>query len=661
MKKNYLLGVLIFICAHLLPQRAWASEPENSYGAPPDVYALFKRAYNNYTDKKLLSASDSLMMRYRDDRNKSYLLMAYELQHIYYYMAKDEANFDNVVEQGKKLALDLDMQDSYYTFCANEINFNMEVSHRMLSALQQAKELVSMAQESGDPVNIYLGTYALGCVYQARQDWQKAFDCVNRSYEFLVNSGLDTRVGSLSEMFEMMAHDMFMLHHYDKAISYADQGLSRDGGGSDVANLKYHRLASLFMQDRTEEFYAQLADLRKSMQEGYPLKEEYQDKVQVYEELVAQNYTTALGMAKRTTNMAARLEAEELVYVRSNDFKRAHEVSLRIREYNDSIKSQLEASDLDEIHARLNTNELEQHAIRLQNQNTHLIYVCSLVFLTLVLIYSIIHTRGRKKSLQKLSASNAALIAAQENERLALASTENALRRAQNALAKAEHAEEMKRDFISNVSHEIRTPLNAISGFTQLLLDPDLNMPREDKLVCNTQIQENTEKLTKLVNNILEISTLDTNPETADKQLVDCHAVLTDLKDYYCDLKQININTQTDKKILIHSDAARIRSILFKLIENSIKYAFDEPVTVGVSLDENPGQVTIFVADQGPGIPVSMEFSIFERFKKVDEFSPGLGLGLSIAKTLAESLGGQLRLDVKYKGGCRFVLILPQE
>lgn len=661
MKKTYLLGLIVFICALLLPQCAVAaSEPDNEYGVPRDAYEMFKRAYNNYLDKQLLSASDSLMMRYRHDRNRAYLVMAYELQHIYYYMQEDVENFDKVVEKGKALALELDLQTSYYGFCANEINFNVEVSKRMLSALQQAKELVLMAEDSGDPVNLYLSTFALGQVYQWRQDWRKAYDCVTRSFDFLVNSGMDTRVGSLSEMFEMMSFDMFKLHRYDKAIEIAENGISHEKG-SYVANLKYLRLASLFMQNRTDEFYAQLTDLRKTVQGGDELKKNYENLVHVYEELMAQNYITALGYAKRIEDLGQRLEAEELVYLRSDDLKNAHQVSVMIRDYNDSIKSQIEASDLDEIHARLNTNELEKNAVKLQNENTHLIYIGSLVILLVVLVYTILHTLTRKKALRKLSQTNAALVSAQENERLAMASTENALRRAQDALAKAEHADKMKREFISNVSHEIRTPLNAISGFTQLLLDPDLEMPREDKIVCNDQIQENTEKLTKLINNILEISTLDTSPDTANKELVDCNELLDGIKAYYCDLKDININYQPDKKVFIHSDVTRIRSILSKLIENSMKYAYKEPLTLGLSLDENPGQVTIYVADQGPGIPVSMEFSIFERFKKVDEFSPGLGLGLSIAKTLAESLGGMLRLDIKYKGGCRFVLILPVE
>lgn len=661
MKKSYIIGIILLICVHLLPQRVLAaSEPDNDYGVPHDVYELFKRAYNNYSDKQLMSASDSLMMLYRRDRDRKYLVMAYELQHIYYYMAEDVENFDKVVEKGKALALELDMPTSYYGFCANEINFNVEVSKRMLSALQQAKELVLMAEESGDPVNQYLSTFALGQVYQWRHDWRKAFDCVTRSFDFLVNSGMDTRVGSLAEMFEMMACDMFMIHRYDKAIEYADKGIAHEKG-SYVANLKFFRLASLFMQDREDEFYAQLADLRKSVQEGDELKEGYENMVHVYEELMAQNYVTALGFAQRISEKDHRLEAEELIYLRSGDYKNAHQVSLLIRDYNDSIKSQIEASDLDEIHARLNTNELEKNAIRLQNENTHLIYIGSLVLLVLVLIYTVVHTRTRKRALKKLSESNAALIEAQENERLALASTENALRRAQSALAKAEHADKMKREFISNVSHEIRTPLNAISGFTQLLLDPDLEIPREDKVVCNNQIQENTEKLTKLVNNILEISTLDTSPDTADKNLVDCMALLEGIKAHYCELKSINISMPAGRSITLHSDAERIRSILNKLMDNCIKFASEGTVTVGISLDENPGYVTIFVADQGPGIPSSMEFSIFERFKKVDEFSPGLGLGLSIAKTQAESLAGILKLDTKYQGGSRFVLILPKD
>ncbi|MCF0160391.1 MAG: HAMP domain-containing histidine kinase [Bacteroidaceae bacterium] len=643
-----------------MPVQALASEEDaNEFGIPQEIYLQYKHAYDNYTDKRLFAVSDSMLIQYQEQKEPIYLLLSYVLQHIYYYFEDDVDNFENTIKKGKELAQELNQTGLYYLLSATEITFNLYVTQLQFSALQQARELIAKAEETGNPTAMYLSTYALGCAYYLRCNWQKAHDSFQRAAEYIIHYGLTDRESALSSLYVMMGLCQYGQEHYAEALDCADKSIKY--GNTNKLDVDFIRLSVYFYEDRKSEFWEALKEARQDLLTNSTVDYEYPVFFDVYEEMMNENYDEALKHAARFSDKSSRLEMEEAIYLRMKDYQNAYETSSRIRAYNDSVSFSLENADVDEINARLHTAELEREAIEEKTRNAHINYIFALAIMAIVVICMVVYAMNRRRNMRRMAAFNEALIMSQENERKAKIATDNALRRAESALSKAEQSERMKREFINNVSHEIRTPLNAISGFTQLILAPDFDMPPEEKEACGQQISENTEKLTKLINNILEISNLETGTTEIDRQLVNINGLIEECKSCYAEVKTINLELVDGKSVFVHSDVNRIKSILTKLIDNSIKFADDDPIVMGLSMEENPGRISIYVEDRGPGIPASMEFAIFERFKKIDEFSQGLGLGLSIAKAEAESLGGQLILDTKYTGGCRFVLILPKE
>ena len=236
------------------------------------------------------------------------------------------------------------------------------------------------------------------------------------------------------------------------------------------------------------------------------------------------------------------------------------------------------------------------------------------------------------------------------------------MRKARNL---ADQANRMKTAFIQNMSHEVRTPLNAITGFSQLLCAPDGYLTEEEKAEYLQNVKNNSLLLTMMMNDMKGIA------EMQSGQYI-IHKVPTDLREMARQaIMAVEFRVPPGVKLIrrcgFHknaryvTDGLRVQQILINFLTNACKHTEKGEIVIGSSLDENPGQVTFYVADTGPGVPKGMEESIFERFVKLDDFKQGTGLGLTICRMLAESLGGKVWLDTRYTGGARFVLTIPRE
>ena len=231
------------------------------------------------------------------------------------------------------------------------------------------------------------------------------------------------------------------------------------------------------------------------------------------------------------------------------------------------------------------------------------------------------------------------------------------------ALRKARHSDELKSIFLANMSHEIRTPLNAIVGFSQLLSNPDLPLEDEEKLEFSSLVQQNSELLTTLVNDILDLSALESGKYTMN--LTSCHCnemcrlILSTVMDRKAEGVKLYYTSEVADDFQITTDEQRLQQVLINFLTNAEKHTEKGEIHLHCSLTEYPDRITFSVSDTGPGIPADKMDSVFERFKKLDEFKQGSGLGLNICRTIAERLHGEVKVDKSYTNGARFLLILP--
>jgi len=228
------------------------------------------------------------------------------------------------------------------------------------------------------------------------------------------------------------------------------------------------------------------------------------------------------------------------------------------------------------------------------------------------------------------------------------------------ALERAKESDRMKTAFVQHISHEIRTPLNIITGFAQVVSNPDVEMSDEDRSHIMADITHNTTAITNLVNELLELSESESQSSYQLNDDVDVAAVCQEAIEA-CEAENqgrltLRVNSELPDDYRLRSNAAAIRKILDRLLNNALKFTSQGSVTIKANTEN--GQLKIVVEDTGIGIPIDQQERVFERFYKVDSFVPGIGLGLTVALRSAQLLGGTLTIDPTYTSGCRFVVTL---
>jgi signal transduction histidine kinase len=219
----------------------------------------------------------------------------------------------------------------------------------------------------------------------------------------------------------------------------------------------------------------------------------------------------------------------------------------------------------------------------------------------------------------------------------------------------AQESDKLKSAFLANVSHEIRTPLNIIIGFSDMLSNTDDPNERNE---FNQVIRHNGDVMLKIVNDIVDFSKIETNSLSLTNTTFNLNDVIKEVEKNILWKKRESVSLECesfDKKIV--ADKNRFHQILFNLTENAIK--FTESGKVSIKCSEQDGKLAIKISDTGIGIAEEDQPKVFERFYKVDKFSPGAGLGLSLSKSIANLMGGDIHLNSKKGEGSVFEFWIP--
>lgn len=221
----------------------------------------------------------------------------------------------------------------------------------------------------------------------------------------------------------------------------------------------------------------------------------------------------------------------------------------------------------------------------------------------------------------------------------------------------------MKESFLANMSHEIRTPLNAIVGFSDLLAMPGMDHSEEDKAQFIEAIHANNDMLLKLVNDILDISRIDSGQMEFD---IKQHHVAEIMDKVYQTFTlqvpgHLSFIYKKDCDTTVNVDEARIRQVISNFLTNASKFTPQGSITLGWNTDMEKGKVELYVEDTGIGLSEDERKMVFVRFYKKDEYKQGTGLGLSICKSIVIRLGGKISVASQQGKGSRFSVFLNIE
>ena len=364
----------------------------------------------------------------------------------------------------------------------------------------------------------------------------------------------------------------------------------------------------------------------------------------------ATHYINLLHLEKQLQTEELSLEPREYCYA-------SHDKQL-IEAINDELRKTETISIIDEVYG---DNVLTQFGVIKIPAWVWLLLVM-LTFLFLV-IFSINRYRLSKRLQQAhYQLQEAYLGLAEKNAELEIANE------------RAEESTRMKSNFIKQISHEIRTPLNILSGFTQIITSQQVRLSDKDRAEAEEQILKSTDRITGLVNKMLELSdinshaVLERKDQTTGLQIAEQAIANSGIRE--ATHLTFNVHSRGGDDKLFKTDLRAAVRIVELVLDNAIKftrpaesyYTQKEPEKkerVMLTIDgSSPDRILFIVEDTGIGIPATEAERIFDEFVQLDEYYNGTGIGLTVARSLARRLGGNVMLDTACNSCTRFVITL---
>jgi len=227
-------------------------------------------------------------------------------------------------------------------------------------------------------------------------------------------------------------------------------------------------------------------------------------------------------------------------------------------------------------------------------------------------------------------------------------------------------ADKEKEDFLAMLVHELRSPLAVMKGASDLMLKDAAKLSKEQIETLLAQIRTSSAGMLKIVNDILDVSKMDSGKFEVSRVFGDINKILSDECSYYAALageKQVKIETKFDDTLpSFNFDPDRIRQVMNNLLSNAIKFA-PEGSVVTVGSQKNQNMAFISISDDGDGIPDELKHKLFHKFVQLDGRNHvkvgGTGLGLVVCKGIIETHGGKVWIEDNHPKGAKFVFSIP--
>ncbi len=356
----------------------------------------------------------------------------------------------------------------------------------------------------------------------------------------------------------------------------------------------------------------------------------------------------ALEYKKDDSSLLSRLF---FFYGMKGEYEKANEI---LSEYLENQKNNYDKrvrNNVDNyfVNEEINNIKTESaHLKVLQQKSLYKLTIIITVFIFIVIIVMIIFYVRSRKMKTKLRLTQKELI----KERNDLLRAKSHMEMARD---KANESNRLKSSFLANMSHELRTPLNAIAGFSELISSSASEESLEKEY--SEIIKMNSDLLIKLINNILDLSRLDSkiiniNNTKNDVVVFAKYTLDSFAKTIEKDLEFEFISLY--ENLIITTDYHKLKQILNFVLENAAKFTDEGKITLELFYDGD--RLKFYIRDTGCGIPDDKRELIFERFEKLDDFSTGAGLGLSICRSIVEKLNGTIILNPEYKDGAEFII-----
>ena len=558
--------------------------------------------------------------------------------------------------------------EHYYDTWDSKVNVLLYTG-RVQAALREAHNILDDATSRNNRFGRALAYQLLGVIYETMGQYDEAIKVFRRCIKQLKSTNHDTEV--LANTYDYLCQTLDEHGDYKGELAVAkewEQHINAKVRKSQIAMASYVicrccKAAALTGMKRFDEAEQELREAEKlQTEENTPLGQYRILYIRAHHALAkgepakAMDYLTQLEQMKLQAGGGTEMLRADIL----QKLGRSAEAAALYRQLyfrKDSLFSRDMRMQLDELNTLYKVDELEMQG---QLQRSYfLMGLAALIAVGLLLL-----TILRYRSAMKLEKEH--ILLQESNEKL-----EKSYQELKLANEQAEESSKMKTNFIQQISHEIRTPLNILSGFTQLITsgtELDDAMRKE----VNENISVNTRRITELVNKMLELSDATTRTVIERTDDVPALQIAAQAADdaRLAQSKEVAFELQYDpdvESVVLHTNLQQAIRALVLLLDNAQKF-IPEPMvsveghpkgTVRIRIERKGRQIAFVVEDTGIGVPAEEAEHIFEEFVQLDEYKDGTGIGLTVSRSIARRLGGNVVLDPSYTYGARFVFTLP--
>lgn len=650
---------------------AKAQKEAETFNVDSTLYEYYQRCQEYLLEPVVLNMSDTLfrMAGERQDERMQAVAIATQLDY-YYFQGTNEDSVIHYTNKVKEFAKATHQPKYYYFAWANRLITYYLKTSRTNIALYEVQNMLKEAQEEDDKTGLSRCYNIMSQIYTIKRFDSMAFEWRLKEIELtekykIENYNISQTYAQIANYYINQKKQKEALAAVEKAIATANSSTQQISaklefvnyyskfGDFQAAEKLLKECQAAFEQDKRLEsikkrlynieclYYQQTKQYQKALEAA---KMQEKEERRLSESILSSiHYRTQGEIYQKMGNMNLAVKYLQM-YINTDD-------SLKIA--NEQVASSEFATllNVEKLNAEKKELMLQAQEKELHNKTTLIISLIISLIILLGILFIFLYRENFLK--RKLKVSEAELKI--RNEELMVSREE--LRKAKDI---AEASSRMKTTFIQSMTHEIRTPLNSIVGFSQVLSDHYSNSPETQEFV--NIIKSNSNDLLRLVTDVLTLSELDQYEQLPIDPETDLHAICQLASEVAKDNTQKDVEVLFEperESLLIRSNSERISQVLNNLAHNAAKFTTHGSIRIAYSVLEAEKKIEISVTDTGTGIPKDQQEAVFERFYKMNSFTQGTGLGLPICRSIAEKLGGSLRIDTSYTEGCRMILTLP--
>ena len=549
-----------------------------------------------------------------------------------YFDTTDKMAFEDAVHQLRSFYKTNGRWHDMYTVWENEIIYDINNDH-FYSALKKTESMNDFIMSNNHLDEFYRMDYLMGVFYGTRNNITMCKKYLDQALEKL--KGRKEYQAEASNIYMLLAN-ILAFDNPDSATISIDKCISLCEDNRDLrAALQMKCIIEFGKKDRAGfmKAYNKNSQIKRSYPKDYnPSYEDYMEQgVACFEG----RFDDALEINSKMTNQLDQLLFLTKIYDMKEDRAAEAEALKTLLKAREKWYGEISSMEINDISSDINLEQMRQEKDKAYDLMIYIALGACLisVFFLSYFIWS------RRKHMRELMVQNQQLILARDH---------------------AQEADRMKTAFIQNVSHQIRTPLNAVAGFSTILANQIDELADDERQDLARRIEHSAAIITNSLNHLITLSDVDSINMDSNSETINCHEFCREIVKEFKPMKQtlgFSYSSSIGQDVTVNSNRSLLKSVIMEILMNAEKFTDEGGITL--SSDMKDGMWLLSVTDTGTGIPKGDEERIFGHFTKIDDFSEGLGLGLTFCKNITLRLGGDVVLDKGYHDGARFIVKIP--